>query len=217
MNNLSIFLNVTFIIVSSVLSITDNLNTIEYYFNADFYSEFLKSCCFVFLIAKPIFLFLYYSISLIYLSNISDQEFSEVTSDFENYEMIYFRNLARKCPIFIIPASIYLAVLSYVKMFSLYSLKFLIEYKNDSTIFKNSLLTILYPAIIIQSLFQSMPQILFQSLNNLLMFEDKHYMRGVLNFSTGTSILFICLNIILYYKDKNKYERTEVKKTILNL
>jgi len=217
MNYLNKCLNVTFIIVCSVLSITDNLNGIEYYINADFYSKLLESCCFAFLIAQPIVLFIYYLISMIYLSNISDQEFSEVTSDFENYEMIYFRNLARKSSIFIIPASIYLSVLSYLKLFSLYSLKFLIEYNNDSTIFQNSLLTILYPSIIIQSLFQSMPQILFQSLNNLLILEDKHYMRGVLNFSTGTSILFLSLNIILYYKDKNKYERTEVKKSILNL
>ena len=115
--------------------------------------------------------------------------------------MIYFRDVCRSSMILILPISIYLATLSYCKFFFLYSLKFLIDYSHENyTIFKNIITVTLHYAMIIHCLFQAFPQILLQSINNLLIQEDRHdpNIRGIFGFSTLNSLLLISMLAVLY-------------------
>lgn len=211
--------NIIFCVIVCVLSIIDHLNAIEYLIYAEFHSFFLKISILIFIIIHPIVLLFYYLITLLYIGYIIDYDFDELTSDFEYYELIYFRNKVKESKCWILPLGIYLTILTYLKIFSLYSIKFIIEFKNMQ-IFKNIITTTLYHAVIIQSIFQSLPQIILQVLNNLLLVEDKHHMRGVFNFSTFFSIAFIAMGIILYCRERdmqNKIieERGKVNKIIL--
>ncbi len=208
----NILLNVAFIVICSVVGITDSLNAMEYYYEAEYYSHHLKISLIIFILAHPIILFFFYLVSLIYLTYLGDFEFNELVSDFDYYEMIYFRNKVTKSSLWILPLAIYLTVLNYFKLFPMYSLKFLIEKPENPTIFRNVIFTTLYPTLIIQSLFQSLPQIILQCLNNLLMNEDIHKLRGVFNFSTITSLSLIGLNFVMYFKEsKKKREDIEIK------
>jgi hypothetical protein len=204
MNTSAIIYNVLFCVLCCVLGIVDSINAFEYYYEALFHTQFMRVACLVFILMHPIVLFFYYLIILLYLSYLSDHEFSELTSEFEYYEMIFFRDQA-KSSLFKIPfLAIYLAILSYFKFFSLYSLKFIIEKPSNYGVFRNVITTSLHHAVMIQSLFQSFPQIILQALNNLLIMEDKHdfNMRGVFNFSTLFSLAFISTLIILYFREK---------------
>jgi hypothetical protein len=213
-----IIFNISFVVICCVLGIVDHLNALEFFYFADFYSYGFKISCLIFIFAHPIVLFFYNIVILTYLSYLSENDFLELTSDFEYYEMIYFREKVKSSYLWLLPLTIYLTIVTYLKFFSLYSLKFLIEKPGSVTIFKNVITTTLYPAVIIQSIFQSLPQIILQSLNNLLILEDKHNMRGVFNFSTIFSIMFLLTNIVLYYRDNEmiKHTTSEKNKEILN-
>ena len=205
MNKLHISLYILFCVICSTLSTIDNINAIEYLVNANFHSVFLKVISILFILAHPIVLFFYYVISLLYITWIGDNEFNELTSEYEYYEMIYFRNICRNSLPLIIPVSIYLTLLSYCKFFSLYSVKFLIDYScANYSIFKNIITVTLHYTLIIHCLFQSFPQILVQSINNLLIQEDRHdpYIRGIFGFSTIISLLLISMLGILYKLEK---------------
>ena len=197
-------MNVLFCILCCVLGIIDHLNAVEYYLNAQFHSNIIKVLCLMLIIVHPVILLFYYIITLLYLSYISDYDFSELISDNDYYELIYFRQKVRRSLLWLLPLTIYLTFLTYLKFFSLYSIKFLVEAPNGYTIFKNVITTSLYHAVIIQSVFQSLPQIVIQVLNNLLIMEDKHHMRGVFNFSTFFSLGFICMIIFLYIRDQER-------------
>jgi hypothetical protein len=214
-----VFKNILFCIIVCVLSIIDHLNAIEYLFFAEFHSKIFKIMILIFIIVHPIVLLFYYLITLLYIGYIMDQDFDELTSDFEYYELIYFRNKIKETKWWLLPLAFYLTFLSYFKFFSLYSIKFIIELKNMQ-VFKNIITTTLYHAVILQSIFQSLPQIILQVFNNLLLMEDKHHMRGVFNFSTLFSLAFMGMGIILYFRERdmqNKIieERGKVNKIIL--
>jgi hypothetical protein len=167
MNKLNISLFITLMIFCSVFSIIDSINAIEYFMNADFYNKVTKSLSFIFLITHPIVLYLYYTVSLFYLSWIDDGQFDELTAENEYYEMIYFRHLVKNHWLLIFPITTYMTILSYCKFFTFYSLKFLIEMNNYS-VFKNVIVVTLNYSLIIHIVFQTFPQILLQSINNLL-------------------------------------------------
>jgi hypothetical protein len=200
----TILLNIGFCLLCCILGLIDNINSVEYIYNAQFHSIFLKACCFIFIIVHPIILLFYNIITLSYLSYLSEHQFSELTKEEEYHEMIYFREKVKHSFIWILPLSIYLSILTYFKFFSLYSLKFLIEKPGSVEIFRNVITTTLHHAVIIQCVFQSVPQIILQAINNLLIMEDKHDLnfRGVFNFSTLFSLAFISTLVILYYREK---------------
>lgn len=197
--------NISLCILCCVLGLIDLINSYEYLYYAQFEKKYLKSFVLVFIIAHPFALLFYYSICTLYLMYISDLEFEELTVEKEYYEMIYYRELIKNNKLYIPILTVALTILSYLKCFSFYSLKFLLENKPDSrTIFVNVISTTLHTSVLIHSLFQSFPQIIIQCTNNLLNMEDKHdlNMRGVINFSTIISVLFLSLLPILYYREQ---------------
>jgi hypothetical protein len=197
-----IFSNLLFCVICCVFAIIDHLNAYEYYTYAEFHSSFFKIATMIFIVIHPIILYFYNVITLFYLSYISDHDFSELTSDNEYYELIFFREKMKGSYIWALPLSIILTFLSYFKFFSLYSLKFLMT-EGNYEVFKNVITTTLYHAVIIQSVFQSLPQVILQVVNNLLIREDKHNMRGVFNFSTLFSIGFMLMIVILYCREES--------------
>jgi hypothetical protein len=219
MKSSQIVLNVGICILCCVFGIIDNINAIEFYMNATFYSPSIKLMVLVFLISHPVVLFFYYLISLLYLSYISDHEFNELTSNYEYYEMVYFRNFAQYSTIWVLPLTLYLVVLTYLKFFSFYSLKFLIEEPSNFVIFRNVVTTTLYASMLIQVIFQSFPQLILQSMNNLLIMEDKHdfHMRGVFNFSAFFSICLIMMLFVLYLREKKFANKPALKSEDVNL
>ncbi len=197
--------NISLCIICCVLGIIDIINSYEYYHFAQFEKKYLKSFILVFIIAHPVVLLFYYSICTLYLMYISDADFEELTVEKEYHEMIYYRELIKNNKIYIPFLTVALTLLSYFKCFSFYSLKFLLENRHDSqTIFVNVISTTLHTSVLIHSLFQSFPQIILQCTNNLLNMEDKHdlNMRGILNFSTIISVLFLSLLPLLYYREQ---------------
>lgn len=204
-SKLNILVNILFCAICSIFSIIDSLNAIEYYVYAEFHSSFFKISCLIFIIAQPIMLLIYYLISLLYLCYISDFDFEKLTSDYEYYEMIFFRKMVRNSYLWVFPLTLYLSFLGYTKFFALYSLRFLLEAPRSFRVFKNVITTTLYHSVIIQSIFQTVPQIVIQVTNNLLINEDRHHMRGVLNFSTLFSLIFLSMNLILYLREKPGY------------
>jgi hypothetical protein len=214
-----VFSHLLFCVICCVFGIIDHLNAYEYYIYAEFHSSFFKIATMIFILIHPIILFIYNLITLFYLSYISDHDFSELTSDNEYYELIFFRDKMKQNLLWALPLSLLLTFISYFKFFSLYSLKFLMADGNYE-VFKNVITSTLYHAVIIQSIFQSLPQVILQVVNNLLIREDKHNMRGVFNFSTLFSIGFMSMIIILYCREdslqnKRLYEsqKLQVKMT----
>jgi len=138
---------------------------------------------------------------------LEDSDFNRLIQEKEFYEMIYFRTKIRNNNLLIIPFAIYLTVISYTKFFSFYSLKFLIETPTSYEVFFNVVTTTLYNPILIQIITQSFPQIILQIINNLLNMEHKHafHLKGVINYSTIISILFIFNLFILYFRDKKDF------------
>ena len=91
----------------------------------------------------------------------------------------------------------------------------------NTNVFKNIISTTLHNALIIHCLFQSLPQIILQSTNNLMIQEDKHdfEMKGVVNFYSITSMIVIGFLIVLYLRERsiiNNKEREEEEKRMGN-
>jgi hypothetical protein len=168
----------------------------------------------MFMLAHPIVLFFYYLIVLFYMNYLSNHDFNELIQADEYHELIYFRDVVKDGWLWIFPLAIYLTAITYFKFFSLYSLKFLLERPSNFKVFRNVITTTLYHSVIIQSIFQSLPQIIFQALNNLLIMEDRHdfKMRGVFNFSTIFSLLFMSMMIVIYMRDRKDFSPTEENK-----
>lgn len=197
--------NVLLCIICSVIGIIDIINSYEYYHYANFNKELLRAFIMIFILAHPIVLLFYFLVSTLYLMYLSESEFEELTRENEYHEMIYYRELIKSNKLYIPILSVSLTVLSYFKFFSFYSLKFLFEddHRNEN-VFINVISTTLHCNVLIHSIFQSFPQIILQCTNNLMNMEDKHdlNMRGIINFSSIISVLFLCLLPILYYREK---------------
>lgn len=206
-----ICLNIAFCLLSSILSFADNVNCWEYIITSKFHSEFLKYIIFLSAIIHPVSLLLYHCLSLTYLHYLEEEDFKNLIKEKEFHEMIFFRHKVRQSAFLIIPIAVYLTLITYTKFFCFYSLKFLIESPSSYEVFFNVITTTLYNPIIIQVIFQSFPQIILQTTNNLLIMEDNHsfHFRGVVNFSTIISILFILNLSFLYLREKKLINQSD--------
>ena len=106
--NTNVFLNLSFCIITCLLSIMDSINTYEYILYADKSTNFIKLIIPIMFILHPISLFLYYSICLIYLHYLEDIDFKNILLEKEFYEMIYFREKVKTYSILIFPIAIWL-------------------------------------------------------------------------------------------------------------
>jgi len=164
----------------------------------------------------PFALFLYNCLSLTYVYYLEEEDFKNLIMEKEFFEMIYFRTQVRKYRFMIMPFALYLTVLSYSKFFSFYSLKFLIETPSCYEVFYNVITTTLYNPIFIQVISQSFPQIILQTTNNLLNMEHNHdfHLKGVVNFSTIISLLYIINLCFLYLRDKKQFIQVDKEQSI---
>lgn len=202
-----IFFNLLFCLGSCMLSIIDNINCWEYIISAKYSTTLLRFLIMLSALIHPFSLFLYHCLSLTYVYYLEEEDFKNLILEKEFYEMIYFRTQVRKYNFLIIPFALYLTVLSYTKFFSFYSLKFLIETPSSFEVFFNVITTTLYNPILIQVISQSFPQIILQTTNNLLNMEHNHafHFKGVVNFSTIISLLYIINLCFLYLRDKKHF------------
>lgn len=214
--NTKIFANLLFCLCSCLLSLIDNINCWEYIISAKFSSTFIRFLILLSALIHPFSLFLYHCLSLTYVYYLEESDFKNLILEKEFYEMIYFRYQVRNHSFLIIPFALYLTVLSYTKFFSFYSLKFLIEAPSSYEVFFNVITTTLYNPILIQVVSQSFPQIILQTTNNLLNFEHDHafHFKGVVNFSTIISILFIINLCLLYLRDKKQFIEADREQNI---
>jgi len=213
-----VVLNITLCVFICIFAIIDIINAYEYYFSAQFYNKFFQISILFFIIAHPLILFCYHIISLFYMAYIPNTDFAELIGDFEYLEMIFFRNLVTNNIIWVFPLSIYLTFISYFKFFSLYSIKFVIELPSNPIIYKNVITTTLHSSLIIHCIFQSLPQIILQSTNNLAILEDKHdyEMKGVVNFYSIVSLIMITFMIILYIRERKIAKSKDIEEKINN-
>ncbi len=213
-----IFLHMSLCVFVCIFAIIDIFNSYEYYYNAQFYSTFFKTSLWISIILHPVILFFFHFISLFYMAYIPNTDFAELIGDFEYLEMIFFRNMVTSSIFWVVPLAIYLTFITYFKFFCLYAIKFVIELPNNDMIYKNIITTTLHSPIIIHCIFQSLPQILLQSANNLAMQEDKHdyELKGVVNFYSGISLIMIMFMVILYIRERKLSKNKELEERLNN-
>lgn len=199
---IKIILNILFCLICCILSLADSMCCWNYITTGKFCFEYLRISIIVSAIMHPLILIIYHTLSLTMINYISNEDFKGLINKNEAYAMIFFKHIIKNRKYLIFPIALFLTIITYTKIFSFYSLKFLVHQHAGYEIFFNVITQTLYIPMFIQIVFQTFPQIILQTTNDILIIEsnpipDDNFMSNFLTISNIISLLYI-LNFCIF-------------------
>lgn len=197
-------INIFVMVFSSILSILNQYYCFEYIANQDFYSTKIQIILIVAFIMYYFVSLLFVLISIMTFTTLESEDLDEI--DEKEYELIeaskIIQNKGNLSAIYVIPLFF---ILSIGKLIGIYQIRNLMKIKKKIYLVSITSHT-LHISYIIQFTILTIPNLIIQSINNLLIKEniyDKRS-RGIVNLSSIVAITLLMIHFILLIVSNNK-------------